>query len=165
MGGLFGPPEYIKCCCGGDRCPCCLGWPLSRSAQIHFTSTEESINDCRPIIQVWEFSDLFDCTGNDLYPIYDATALAIFVRVNCDTETLEWKVEYKSAATGMVGNDTSTGTWVQVAYDFDCPDCADAIDGVAYGTFDFVAVNQCETSGGPVTFNVLVHADVEVQCE
>jgi hypothetical protein len=77
---------------------------------------------------------------------------------------LEWKIEYKSLATGMTGNDVSTGEWVEVVYDFECPDCADAVDGVAYGTFDFVAVNACETSGGLVNFNVLVHADVEVQC-
>jgi hypothetical protein len=165
MGGLFGPPDHLKCCCGGDRCKCCLGWPLSRSAQIHFTSIEESINDCTPIIQTWEFSDIFKCTGNELYPIYNNPGNAIFVRVTCDEETNTWKIEYKSYATGMIGSDPETGSWVEVAYDFTCPDCADAVDGVATGTFDFVAVQGCETSGGLVTFNVLVHADVEVQCE
>ena len=86
------------------------------------------------------------------------------MRVVCNPDTLAWVVEYKSLATGMVANDPDTGSWVTVVYDFACPDCADSIDGVAYGTFDFVAVHACETSGGLVTFNVLVHADVEVQC-
>ena len=88
----------------------------------------------------------------------------MYVRVVCSTETLAWVVEYKSLATGMIANDVNTGTWVPVVYDFTCPDCADAIDGVAYGSFDFVAVHGCETSGGFVTFDVLVHAEVEVQC-
>lgn len=149
-------------CC--NRCPCCLGWPLSRSAQIHFTSVEESTNDCIAIIQVWEFSDIFTCTGNDLYPIYNNPGNAIFVRVVCDESTNTWKIEYKSFATGMTSSDPNTGSWVEVVYDFECPDCANAIDGVAYGHFDFVAVNGCETSGGVVLFNVLVHAVVEVQC-
>jgi hypothetical protein len=157
--------KWLECCtCIGNRCPCCLGWPLERSAQIHFTSTEQSVNDCTPIIQVWEYSDLFDCTGNELYPIYNNPQNAIFVRVVCDTATNTWKIEYKSFATGMTSSDPLTGDWVEVVYDFSCPDCADAIDGVAYGTFDFIAVNGCETSGGLVTFNVVVHAEVEVQC-
>lgn len=151
-------------CCAQDGCPCCPGWPLERSGQIHFTSTEESVNDCRPIVQIWEFSDLFDCTGNELYPIYDATGLAVLVRVICDTQTLAWKIEYKSLATGMLSNNPATGEWVEVVYDFTCPDCAEAVAGVAYGSFDFVAVNGCETSGGMVFFNVIVHAIVEVQC-
>jgi hypothetical protein len=154
----------MECGCCGDRCKCCPGWPLDRSAQIHFTSTEQAVNDCTPIIQIWEFSDIFSCTGNEFYPIYDATNFALFVRVICDETTNTWKIEYKSYATGMVGVDPLTGSWVEVAYDFVCPDCDDAVDGVATGTFDFVAVNGCETSGGLVTFNVLVHADVEVQC-
>jgi len=164
MGVLFGPTQKKKCCCGVSGCNCCPGWPLERSAQIHFTSMEAAINDCTPIIQTWEFSDIFSCTGNDLYPIYDATGLAVFVKVNCNTETNEWTITYKSAATGMTSNDPDTGSWVEVVYDFECPDCANAIDGIAYGTFDFIAVNACETSGGLVNFNVLVHADVEVQC-
>ena len=155
----------LECGCGcGDRCKCCPGWPLERSAQIHFTSTEQAVNDCTPIVQIWEFSDIFSCTGNEFYPIYDATNFALFVRVICDETTNTWKIEYKSYATGMVGVDPLTGSWVEVAYDFVCPDCDDAVDGIATGTFDFVAVNGCETSGGLVTFNVLVHADVEVQC-
>jgi len=155
-----------KCgCAASEGCPCCPGWPLEKSANIYFSSIEESVNDCVPIIALQEYSDTFGCTGTALnYPIFQNVGNLLFVRVTCDPETLEWIVEYKSLATGMVANDPDTGTWVPVVYDFVCPDCADAIDGVAYGSFDFVAVHACETSGGLVTFNVLVHADVEVQC-
>jgi hypothetical protein len=155
-----------QCACEQpDGCPCCPGWPLERSANIYFTSIEQSVNDCVPIIDEQEYSDTFGCVGTALnYPIFQNVGNLLFVRVVCDPDTLAWKVEYKSLATGMVANNPDTGTWVEVVFDFSCPDCADAIGGVAYGTFDFIAVHACETSGGLVTFNVLVHADVEVQC-
>jgi hypothetical protein len=148
-----------------DGCPCCPGWPLERSANIYFASIEQSVNDCVPIIALQEYSDIFGCLGTALnYNIFQNVGNFLFVRVVCDPETLAWVVEYKSLATGMVANDPDTGSWVEVVFDFVCPDCSDAIDGVAYGSFDFVAVHACETSGGLVSFNVLVHADVEVQC-
>lgn len=155
-----------QCACEQpDGCPCCPGWPLERSANIYFTSIEQSVNDCVPIIDEQEYSDIFGCVGTALnYPIFQNVGNLLFVRVVCDPDTLAWKVEYKSLATGMVANNPDTGTWVEVVFDFSCPDCADAVGGVAYGTFDFIAVHACETSGGLVTFNVLVHADVEVQC-
>jgi len=156
-----------KCGCDeGDNCPCCPGWPLERSANIFFSSIEETGTDCNGTPTIQEFSDTFGCTGTALnYNIYSNVGNFLFVRVVCDPDTLAWVVEYKSPATGMTGNDPDTGSWVAVVYDFVCPDCADAIDGVAHGTFDFVAVTQCEISGPTIiTFNVLVHADVEVQC-
>jgi hypothetical protein len=165
MAGPFGKIVHKVCCCAGDGCPCCPGWPLERSANIYFSSIEETVNDCVPIIALQEYSDTFGCTGTALnYPIFQNVGNLLFVRVVCDPETQAWVVQYKSLATGMTANDPDTGSWVTVVYDFVCPDCADAIDGVAYGSFDFVAVHACETSGGLVTFNVLVHADVEVQC-
>lgn len=154
-----------RCSCEQtEGCPCCPGWPLERSADIYFASIEATVNDCVPIIALQEYSDTFGCTGTTPYPIFQNVGNLLYVRVVCDPDTLAWVVEYKSLATGMVANDVNTGTWVAVVYDFICPDCADAIDGVAYGSFDFVAVHACETSGGLVTFDVLVHADVEVQC-
>jgi formylglycine-generating enzyme required for sulfatase activity len=148
-----------------DGCPCCPGWPLERSANIYFASIEQSVNDCVPIIALQEYSDIFGCSGTALnYNIFQNVGNFLFVRVVCNPDTLAWVVEYKSLATGMVANDPDTGSWVEVVFDFVCPDCADSIDGVAYGSFDFIAVHACETSGGLVSFNVLVHADVEVQC-
>jgi hypothetical protein len=148
-----------------DGCPCCPGWPLERSANIYFSSIEQSVNDCVPIIALQEYSDIFGCSGTALnYNIFQNVGNFLFVRVVCNPDTLAWVVEYKSLATGMVANDPDTGSWVEVVFDFVCPDCADSIDGVAYGSFDFIAVHACETSGGLVSFNVLVHADVEVQC-
>jgi len=151
-------------CCGGDRCPCCLGWPLTRSANIYFTSIESGLNDCVPIILAQEYSDVFGCVGTPEYPVFQNVGNKLYVRVVCSESTNAWVVEYKSLATGMVGDDPDTGDWIVVVYDFTCPDCDDAIDGVAYGSFDFVGVHACETSGGLVSFDVLIHADVEVQC-
>lgn len=154
-----------KCGCEkADGCPCCPGWPLERSADIYFASIEESISDCGSIIALQEYSDTFGCTGTSAYPVFQNVGNLLYVRVICDPETLAWVVEYKSLATGMVANNPETGTWVPVVYDFTCPDCADAVDGVAHGSFDFIAIHACETSGGTVSFNVLVHADIEVQC-
>ena len=40
-----------QCACEQpDGCPCCSGWPLERSANIYFSSIEETVNDCVPII-------------------------------------------------------------------------------------------------------------------
>lgn len=152
-------------CVAGDGCPCCPGWPLERSANIFFTSIESGTNDCVPIVAEQYYSDTFTCTGTALnYPIFQNVGNFLYVRVVCDPDTLAWTVQYKSLATGMIANDPDTGTWVTVSYDFTCPDCANAIGGIAYGSFDFIGVHGCETSGGLVSFNVLVHADVEVQC-
>ncbi len=99
--------------------------------------------------------------------VYD-NSRPIYVRMICNRETLTWTIEYKSFATGTGSSDSETWSWVEVANNFTCPDCADAIDGVAYATFDFVAVNGCEISRPPsgelVNFNVLIHAEVELSC-
>jgi len=51
-----------KCgCAASEGCPCCPGWPLEKSANIYFSSIEESVNDCVPIIALQEYSDTFGC--------------------------------------------------------------------------------------------------------
>jgi hypothetical protein len=87
------------------------------------------------------------------------------VRVFCDSVTGEWSVQYRSATSGGGFESPVSSVWKDVSsLTFVCPDCANAVNGVAYGTIDFIAEMACETSGGIVTYNVLVHGDVEIGC-
>lgn len=152
------------CCCGG--CPCCPGWPGGQSGIINWISIPEADNDCESVSPV-EASTDFGCPSQytELGQLIRTAATELWVRVFCDPITEQWTIQYRSATSGggfespvsAIWKDASDGSFV-------CPDCADAINGVAYGTIDFVAEMACETSGGIVTYNVLVHGDIEIGC-
>lgn len=156
----------MACCCGG--CPCCLGWDQAVSGSIQWSAVADA-SDCGTGENT-PAAEAFGCTGapeDETGTLILQMDTYLYVRVWCDYETLEWHVQYRSGTTGVPGdceNPAST-TWLDVAYDFVCPDCADAIDGIAYGTIDFIAVMCCTISGPTVvTYNVTVHADIEIPC-
>ena len=157
----------LECgCCGG--CPCCPGWPLTASGSIRWRATSPT-SDCGAG-GTQEVTGDFGCLGtpeDDIGTLIFQVETNLYVRVWCDYETLEWHVQYRSGATGVLGECTTpaSATWLDVAYVFVCPDCADAIGGIATGTIDFIAVMCCEISGPTiVNYNVTVHADVEISC-
>lgn len=158
----------MACCCGG--CPCCPGWTQPASGSIQWTSTSDS-SDCGAGSTVTPAVIEFGCIGapeDEDGTLIRQDETYLYVRVWCDYETLEWHVQYRSGTTGGGGTCTSPAstTWVDVDYDFVCPDCAEAVDGIATGTIDFIAIMCCEISGPTVvTYNVAVHADIEIPCE
>jgi hypothetical protein len=168
MGGVgpFGKKLHKKCCCPGS-CPCCPGWPQTASASIHWTTSVEVSNDCQSAPSILEVTSDFGCTGTEdaLGTLLREEATSLYVRVFCVAATNTWKVQYRSATTGGGFDPPASTTFIDAPdVTFVCPDCADAVDGIATGTIDFIAVMACETSGGVVEYNILVHADVEVVC-
>lgn len=149
-----------------DWCPCCPGWPQLASGLIHWTTAVETSNDCQSAPSITEVSADFGCvgegSGEGTLVRQDATNL--YLRVFCVAETETWKVQYRSAITGGGFDAPASTTWVDAAVSFVCPDCGNAVDGVAIGTIDFTAVMACETSGGIVNYNIICHADVELAC-
>lgn len=139
-------------------CPCCPGWPQLASGLIHWTTAVETSNDCQSAPTIIELSGDFGCVGteDEIGTILREEATNLYARVFCVAETEQWKVQYRSLATSY--------EWVDVISTFICPDCGDAVDGVATGTIDFIAVMACETSGGIVNYNIICHADVELAC-
>ena len=153
------------CCCGS--CPCCPGWPATSSGGIVWSAVADA-SDCGPGENTIG-AEIFGCLGSpetETGLLILSMETELWVRVWCDFETLEWKVQYRSGTTGPSDCEgPAADEWLDVAADFVCPDCEDAIDGVAYGTIDFIAVMCCEISGPTVvTYNVTVHADIEVEC-
>ena len=156
----------MACCCGG--CPCCPGWDQAVSGSIQWSAVADA-SDCgggsnTPGVEA------FGCIGapeDETGTLLLSLDTDLYVRVWCDYETLEWHVQYRSGTTGVDDCESpASTTWLEVANDFVCPNCDDAIDGIAYGTIDFIAVMCCEISGPTiVTFNVTVHADIEIPCE
>lgn len=155
----------MSCCCGA--CPCCLGWPSTSSGGIVWTAVSDA-SDCGASAEDGSSQD-FGCTGSpedEIGTLIFSAYTDLYVRVFCDFATGIWKVQYRSGTTGPGDCEVpAADEWIDVVYDFVCPDCEDAIDGVAYGTIDFIAVMCCEISGPTiVTFNVTVHADIEIPC-
>lgn len=148
-----------------EGCRCCPGWPLTKSGIIHWISTVTPINDCDGGISTIDGD--FGCpegTG-ELGTKIRFPGTDLWVRVFCEEGTNQWKAQYRSATSGGGFDPPASTVWASAAgFDFSCPDCADAVDGVATGTIDFVAQMACETSGGVVTYDVLVHGDIEIGC-
>lgn len=148
-----------------EGCRCCPGWPLTKSGIIHWTSTVTPTNDCDGGISTIDGD--FGCpegTG-ELGTKIRFPSTDLWVRVFCEEGTNQWKAQYRSATSGGGFDPPASTVWASAAgFDFSCPDCADAVDGVATGTVDFVAQMACETSGGVVTYDVLVHGDIEIGC-
>lgn len=145
-----------QCACEQTSwCPCCPGWPENASGSIAWTIEYETS----------------DCGGGDINPTGDfscpntgdtiGTALknsSLFVRVFCDNG--DWKVQYRSPVSGGGEEFPSSTTWVDAAdVDFVCPSCPEGT-----GSIDFIAIDACETSGGVVSYPVLVHGLVTIGC-
>ncbi len=152
-------------CAESTNCPCCPGWPETASGSIEWSSVAEP-NDCAigdPGNPVGDFS----CpqTGDLDGELIRSDATFLYVRLFCDPETHIWKAQYRSAISGGTFEPPVSATWADATeVEFVCPDCANAVDGQATGTVDFTAVMACETSGGVVTYDVLVHGDVTIGC-
>tara|TARA_R110000868_G_scaffold181964_1_gene422953 strand:+ start:480 stop:986 length:507 start_codon:yes stop_codon:yes gene_type:complete len=154
-------------CCGG--CPCCPGWPLTASGSIRWTTVSDA-SDCGG--GAVDLTGDFGCLGtpeNEIGTLLNQDSTYLYVRVWCDYTTTTWHVQYRSGATGSTGTGDCEGpastTWQDVDFTFVCPDCADAVGGIATGTIDFIAIMCCEISGPAiVNYNVTVHADVEIGC-
>ena len=156
-------------CVGPSVCPCCPDWPLGASASIRWTSANAAANDCTGDTTPQEVTGDFGCPNAiESETIIFIVDTPLRVRIYCDEDDGGWIVEYKSAATspwpGPGLGDESTWEWVAVEYDLACPNCDEAVDGIALGTIDFTALMRCETSGGFVDYEVIVHGDIEVVC-
>lgn len=156
----------VNCCCGG--CPCCPGWPQRASGSVAWTSVAAS-GDCGGGTQnvTGDFSceDTEDTEGTPIRT--DATFLNVKVKCKIDpiTGSYRWIAEYRSAISGGTFEPPISDTFAEATdFEFQCPDCANAVNGQATGTIDFVAKMACETSGGVTEYDVLVHGDVTIGC-
>ena len=164
---IFGKRHNQACCCGGG-CPCCPGWPLTSSGIINWSTVVAVSNDCESAPSLVEVSSDFGCPGTEepIGTLLRSAATELWVRVFCNTETNAWKVQYRSASSGGGFDSPASETWVDAPdVEFVCPDCADAVGGIATGTIDFTAQMACEVSGPTiVTYDIVVHGDVEIGC-
>jgi hypothetical protein len=132
------------------------------------------VNDCEPILVVIdggvsnlgceEVTDPSLVLGHQIRE--DGSILE--VRVFCEPfeDGVRWRVQYRSAASGGGSEYPISDTWADAEdVEFICPDCADAVDGIATGSIEFIAHQVCDTSGGDVFYDILVTATIELPCE
>jgi hypothetical protein len=154
------------CGCGDCPCPCCpdcwrrvltaVGGILTAVAGEGGTDCGKPPGEGEGYEQEITFScvDLADAVNNT-YSVL--VSLSLSVRLYCDRQAGNWKVEYRSDATGQV--------WTDTEVTFTCPACGDLPTGsLVTGTFSFVAYDECETSGGPVTFPWNITIEITVEC-
>jgi hypothetical protein len=152
-----------QCLCESSGCPCCPGWLLTASASVEYTTIPET-SDCGafdPAVVTGDFGceDTGDPEGTVLR--LDATFLnaRVFCQDNGDG-TYQWKAQYRSAISGGTFEPPISDTWADGEdFDFICPTCDDPI-----GEFSFIAYMACETSGGVVSYPVLVQGIVTIGC-
>jgi len=156
------------CECVDNSCPCCPGWPLTASGIINWTTAVETTNDCESAPSTVEVSSDFGCpnTEDTTGTLLRTAATELWVRVFCDADTEQWKVQYRSATSGGGYDPPASATWLDApGVTFVCPDCANAVGGIATGTIDFIAEMACEVSGPTIVpYNIIVHGDVEISC-
>lgn len=151
-------------CEESNYCPCCPGWPQGASATLRWFSISA---EAPPGSSPQEVSGDFGCSDEiDEGTIIYIAEEPLNARVFCVGESNTWKVQYKSPATSPSGgiDAPELWAWVDVEYDFQCPDCADAVDGIATGTIDFVGKMRYDSSGGIVDYDVIIHADIQLVC-
>ena len=107
----------------------------------------------------------FTCGGSgDIEIGYVVVPDTFAIRIFCDDDG-QWKVQYKSPATGVWGSPYSSWEWVDTGASVPCPDCTEAVDGVYTVSFDFLADFVCENSGGfLVSFQVAVECVIDFPC-
>ena len=156
------------CACDqqAPSCPCCPGWPETASGSVDWTSIAAP-SDCGASGPGENPTGDFSCpeTGDETGVLIRSDATFLYVRVFCDADTGIWQAQYRSAISGGIFEPPVSLTWADATdFEFVCPDCADAIDGQATGTIDFTAKMACETSGGVVEYDVVVHGDFTIGC-
>jgi len=156
----------MSCCCGPCPCPCCpdcwrrvvtaVGGILTAIAGAGGTDCGKPPGEGAGYEQEITFSCVNgNDVNNNVYSVF--VALSLTVRVYCNREGNNWKVEYKSDATGQV--------WTDTAVTFTCPSCSGVEPGgLVTGSFSFVAIDGCETSGGFVTFPWNITIEITVEC-
>ena len=156
-----------NCGCGACPCPCCpdcwrrvntaVGGILTAVAGAGGTDCGKPPGDTGGD---YEQEIVFSCVdGNDINNnvYYIFISLSVTVRLYCDREAGNWKIEYKSLATGYV--------WTESEVTFTCPSCEGVeVGGLVTGSFTFVVYDACETSGGLVTFPWTVTIEITVEC-
>jgi formylglycine-generating enzyme required for sulfatase activity len=157
-----------ECACDeqAPSCPCCPGWPETASGSVDWTSIAAP-SDCGASGPGENPTGDFSCpeTGDETGVLIRSDATFLYVRVFCDADTGTWRAQYRSAISGGIFEPPVSLTWADATdFEFVCPDCADAVDGQATGTIDFTAKMACETSGGVVEYDVVVHGDVTIGC-
>ena len=150
-----------------DSCACCPGWPQAASGNVSWTAEADAgAVNCGAGDTTG--SDLFGCDGtlSDTGTLLSIGGQELWVRVWCDNVYGDWHVQYRSNfSTGVHAEPPAADAWADAEVDFVCPDCADAVGGIATGTIDFIALQSCEHSGPGIDYyGVLVHGDVEIPC-
>lgn len=157
----------LECCCGAS-CPCCPGWPIGQSGIINWITVVAESNDCEIAPTPVEVSTDFGCPSQytETGQLIRTAATELWVRVFCDSATGEWSVQYRSAVSGGSFESPVSAVWADAPdVEFVCPDCANAVNGVAYGSIDFTAKMACEISGPAIVeYDVLCHGEVEIGC-
>lgn len=147
-------------------CPCCPGWNEQYSGIIHWSSTPATSTDCEGSLE--EIDGDFTCVGEGAdTEIRPSSSYDFFVRVVCDPDTAEWKLQYRSPTSGGPPFNLAAASTVWAdATDvvFECPDCANAIDGVAYGSVSGTGHAACDSSGGELEFDVAISGVIEIGC-
>jgi len=156
-----------ECTCDDSlNCPCCPGWPLLASGNIDWTTSVAVTNDCELAPSTVELSSDFGCIGtaDATGTLLRTASTELWVRVYCLDEV--WHVQYRSAVSGVGFEPPASATWADAtAVEFVCPDCANAVDGVATGTIDFIAVMACEVSGPTIVeYDIICHGEVTIAC-
>ncbi len=152
----------MSCCCGGG-CRCCPGWPQTASASVEWTTISET-SDCGPPSTIIVSGD-FSCedTEDPIGVVLRIESTFLNARVFCkqnEDGTYNWKAQYRSAISGGTFEPPISSTWADAEeFEFLCPTCEEPI-----GTFSFIAYMACETSGGVVTYAVLVQGIVTIGC-
>lgn len=166
MAELFGDPPPKKCCDCIGGCRCCPGWPQGASGSVTWTSVVFPVNDCDggPGESVTGDFSCEDTEDSEGVPIrLKSTDLNVKVKCKIDpiTGNYRWVAEYRSAISGGIFEPPISATWAEAEnLEFDCPSCATG----GTGAVDFVAKMACETSGGVVEYDVLVHGEITIGC-
>jgi hypothetical protein len=153
-------------CAEVSVCPCCPEWAQLYSGIIYWSSTPATNTDCEGGLE--EIAGDFGCDGDASdTEIRPASPYDFFVRLTCDPETKQWKLQYRSPTSGGLPYNTAgaSDVWADATdVTVDCPDCAEAVDGVAYGSISGTGHAACETSGGDIEFDVAISGIIEIVC-
>ena len=128
------------------------------SGNVLYTSAPLEDNDCNLASEVTVVPGDFGCNPDDLFEtIVYSSSDVLWTRISCQADPEGgsiWIVECKSAY--------YLDVWTEVLYDNICPACSGP--GPAYGSFDYIGIMNCETSGGTVAVEIVIHADVTIEC-
>jgi hypothetical protein len=165
MTELFGDPPPKRCCDCIGGCRCCPGWPQTASGSVNWTTTATA-NDCEngaPESHTGDFScdDTEDPEGTPVRQLGTYLNVKVKCKVDPLTGRYRWVAEYRSAISGGTFVSPISTVFAEAEnLEFSCPSCATG----GTGTVDFIARQACETSGGVVEYDVLVHGEITIGC-